>query len=309
MAKTIKKSTKKARTDKYKIATNKILRLLEQGTKPWIKPWKSYGNAKAPQNLISGHVYQGCNPILALVDMITNAWECPYFISFNQAKNHGWKIKKGSKATSILFAHQFSTEVENDNGDPETKSFFTQKWYNVFNIACLDDSDSDQKIVDFINHKLADSSAIPNNPDNPIDIAEKFINSQNADINFGLNRAFYSPSSDKIGMPDFNAFSNAPQYYATLIHELIHRTGHSSRLNRDLSGGFGSKKYAFEELVAELGSVYVCNTLLLDWNCELDNHASYLQNWLSILKEDNKAFFRASLLAQKASNYLLDRSL
>ena len=311
MTKTIKKaskkSTQKARTDKYQIATNKILSLLEQGTKPWIKPWKS-GNANAPQNLISGHIYQGCNPILALVDMIINSWEHPYFISFNQARTNGWKVQKGSKATSILFARSFSTEVENDNGDTETKSFFTQQWHNVFNVACLDDSESDLKVADFISRKSADSPDVPNNPDNLIDIAEKFINSQNADINFGLSRAFYSPSSDKIGMPDFKAFSSAPQYYATLIHELIHRTGHSSRLNRDLSGGFGSKKYAFEELVAELGSVYTCNNLLLDWDFELENHASYLQGWLSILKDDNKAFFRASLLAQNASNYLLDFS-
>ena len=107
-------------------------------------------------------------------------------------------------------------------------------------------------------------------------------------------------------MPEFKSFSSAKKYYCTFLHELTHRTGHPNRLDRDMSGSFGTQKYSFEELIAELGSAFVSNELMLNWDTELEHHASYLDSWMSILKNDNRAFFKAASAAQKAADFLLN---
>lgn len=296
-------SDKIEKTDKYQQVTDKIIELLKSEKRPWIRPWSA--TQTQCQNLITNHIYKGCNPILCSVDMLLCGYELPYFVGFNQAKELNWQIKKGSKATSILFAGSFNKEIETSTGETENKTFFTNRWYNVFNVECFTDSSSDKKITDYI-AKINKKTLI--NQDNPIETFDNFIRNQKAKVTFGGDKACYFPVLDSIKMPHFHDFSDARKYYSTFVHELTHWSGHETRLKRNMSGDFGSKKYAFEELIAELGSAYVCNELADNWDLELQYHANYLNSWIEILKEDKNAFFKASSLAQKACNFLLENS-
>ncbi|MGL5793981.1 MAG: ArdC family protein, partial [Waterburya sp.] len=249
-----------------------------------------------------GHKYQGINPILCAVDMIIHDWQHPFFIGFTQAKQQGWTVKKGSKSTWIRWGGTNIKETE----DPETGETLQEfvsafKWMNVFNVACLDDSDSEQKIEDRIALALSSNNRINN--ESRLETAEAFIQRHNPKTQFGGDKALYHPATDTIRLPVYEDFSNAIAYYSTYIHELVHWTGNSSRCDRPLIAQFGSEAYAFEELIAEVGAAMVCNELGI--NSELEHHAAYLDSWLSILKGDKKAFFQAAGKAASAANYLI----
>jgi antirestriction protein ArdC len=285
-------------TDKFQLVTDKLIALIEQGVKPWTKPWHS----TPYQNLVTGHKYQGINPILCAVDMIIHDWQHPFFIGFAQAKQQGWTVKKGSRSTWIRWGGTKSEETE-DPETGETKKEFVSafKWMNIFNVACLDDSKSENKIGDRI-EKLSFKNGSTNNEPR-LEVAENFIAGHNPTTQFGGDVACYHPGTDTIRMPMYRDFSNASAYYSTYIHELVHWTGHSTRCDRPLVAQFGSQAYGFEELIAEIGAAMVCNELGI--NSELENHAAYLDSWLSILKGDKKAFFQAAGKAASAANYLI----
>ncbi len=162
----------KTRTNNYELITNKLVTLLERGVKPWTKPWQ----ANSFGNLIGGNKYQGCNPLLCQMDMLYYGYTSPYFISFNQAKEKNWKIKKGSKATTLTYAGSF--EIETENGDKETR--YHTKFYKVFNLNCVDDSAADIKVADLIQEV-----APPVNPDSEITSLEAFCESHNVPIFHG----------------------------------------------------------------------------------------------------------------------------
>jgi antirestriction protein ArdC len=283
--------------DKFTLVTDKIVQLLEGGTIPWRKPWHSPSNA--PRNLITGHVYRGINPLLCLIDCLLNNWELPLFISFQQAKERGWQIEKGAKSTWIKWAGTGVKKVEEEDGSTREEFYHSFRWHNVFHVSWIDDSDSDRPLAE-----LLPTTAPTTTDSSPqIDAVEQFVTSQKASIREGGSEAFYLASLDTIQLPYRADFDSVEMFYATQIHELSHWTGHHSRLGRDLSGKFGTKQYAQEELIAELSAAMVCNTLGIE--VELQHHASYLQHWLEILKRDNRAFFKAASQAQKAADLLL----
>lgn len=288
---------KKQAADKFQLVADKLLVLMESGTLPWHKPWSTVPYA----NALSGHEYQGMNPLLAQVDVMSSGYTTTLFAGISQAKSKGWTIRKGSKATWLRWGGLVCKQTESVDGEMEEKYFRSFKWLKVFNLDCFDDSSASLKITDVQSRYQGIENTEPR-----IDEAERLISAQQSNIQFGGNRACYSSSSDRIQLPAYQAFSSALYYYATAIHEHIHWTGHSSRLNRDLNNKFGSKAYAFEELVAELGAAFVCNELNIV--PQLEHHASYLEHWISILKDDNRAFFKASALARDAASMLLDNA-
>lgn len=300
------KKQKAAPIDKYELITNQICALLEQGIKPWRKPWKA-GHDNIPfQNLITRHIYTGSNPLWCAVSNLTNGHDSPFFITFKQAKEQGWQVKKGSKSAWIKFAGITEKEAENDAGEITKERIKFSKFSSIFSIDCIDDAESQKKIVDFI-QELTDDT--PDNPDNRILTIDEFIANTKAVINYGGNRACYSPSRDEIRLPVFENFSGAKAAYSTAVHELGHWTGHQSRLDREgmKSASHGDEIYAFEELVAELTSAFVCDRLFPEYmEQDLEHHANYLGGWLTGLKKDDKAFFRAVSHAQKAAEYLRD---
>jgi antirestriction protein ArdC len=285
--------------DKYELVTAKITELLERGVKAWDRPWHCNGES-IYKNLVSGNSYSGINPIICTVDCILNEYESPYFISFKQASEMGWQVMKGAKSTWLRWGGSYT--VENDEGKEERRT--SGKWLSVFNSQLIDDTKADFKIVDAI-AKFPSQENI--NPEQRLDKVEEFITKQNAKfLPEGSDRAFYVPKVDAIQLPKFESFTSAESYYATKLHELSHWTGHEGRLARDLSGSFGSTKYAYEELIAELASAFVCNDLGI--NSQLENHASYIDSWIQLLTGDKKSFFKAAAEARKAANCLVTAS-
>lgn len=295
----------KEASDKYQIVTDKLIQILEKGVRPWTKPWSSNSEESIFRNLISGHSYKGINPILCFIDCILLEDDRPYFIGFGQAKELGWKLNKGSKSTWLRWGGKGSKEIENEETDKTEKQFYSAcKWLNVFHCSLFDDSEAKLKIAEYILKYEKDRSEIIN-PDHRLPEVEGFIKSTRAKISHGdSGRAFYTPTVDAIMLPNFDQFTSASGYYATAIHELTHWTGHKSRCDRDLSGRFGSKSYAYEELIAEIGAAFTCNQFGI--NNEIENHASYIASWIQALKNDQKFFFKAAAEAKRASEYLLE---
>lgn len=292
------KASKKTKTNDYKLIADKLLALMSAGTLPWHKTWSSTPYA----NALTGHCYTGMNPLLAEIDVMISGYSTTLFVGFKQAADKGWKIRKGSKATGLCLGGKgVKQETDSETGETLEKFYSFSRWLRVFNLDCVDDDEADIKVENVI----ARFQGEPNTSAR-IEDAEKLIAAQQAEIVFGGNRACYSPSLDKIHLPIYRSFSNAEAYYATAVHELVHRTGHQSRLARNLDGKKRSPEYAFEELVADMGAAFVCGTLGIP--SDLEHHASYIAEWMSLIQDDSKVFFKAFKLAKTAADLLLDNA-
>ena len=254
--------------------TNSIIDQLEAGTAPWVKPWNSNG-IDAPYNPIAKRYYNGINFIqLSMMPGSTHNW-----VTYKQAQSVGAQVRKGSKGVPVIY---FSPLEVKDRVTDEVKKIPMLKTYTVFNADQVDGLELPAPAERTMNESIAS--------------CEAFIKTQRAIIKHGGDRAFYVPSADYIQLPELDQFKSSADYYATSLHELAHWTGHESRLNRDFSGRFGNEAYAFEELVAELGSAMLCAHLKIDGQLQ---HASYIASWLKVLKDDPKNILKASALAQK----------
>ena len=296
--------SRKCSVNKFQLVTDKLVSLLEQGTKPWQKPWHSSGLFYG--NLATGSRYSGSNPLLCSIDCLVSDYSSPFFIGFNQAKEKGWKVRRGAKATYLRWGALVPKSVSSADDDSESELEFVRlfRWVPVFNADWLDDSNADCSVIDAI--ARFDSGFSPN-PDSLDQRLDSFIAAQDADIRVNQQgKAFCSSSGDFISLPPFERFSSASAYYATKIHELIHWTGHSSRLDRPSSTRFGSPEYAFEELVAELGAALL--GAHFGFEAQLENHASYLASWLEALKGDNRFFFKAVAQARHAVSFLAQQA-
>lgn len=266
---------------------NIIKKVEEAGS--WIKPFKNMMAGGVPVNYATQKEYNGVN-IFNLWDTAekmgypTNEW-----LTFNQAKKLKGSVLKGQKATTIYFFKPIKVKDEDEEGGYKIVPML--KAYKVFNI-------------------YQTSLYIPKEEIAPLTQVEKINKAEDyfLKLNF-LNietshKAYYSPVSDHIGMPNINNFVSAEEYYSTLGHEYIHATGHKDRLNRDGGKKFGDSAYAFEELVAELGSMLLMARLGLDKEPVQDNSAAYLKGWLSKFKSDKSYLWKAAAQASKAFNYL-----
>lgn len=272
----------------YEIINQQILDKLEAGVVPWNKPWTG---GSRPMNIISKKAYNGINVWV----LSFSEFSSPYWGTYQQWKGLGGCVAKGSKGTPVMF-YKF---LNSDDGDGVTRSIPLMRYYTVFNLEQVEGLPEDK--IPGANVKPTEFEAI--------DACESVVASMplRPEIKHLEQRAFYSPRLDYINMPKKETFKSSEGYYATLMHELAHSTGHSSRLaRRDFeSGGFGSEKYSKEELVAELASAYVCNHVGID-NMTIDNSASYIQSWLKALKNDKLMMIQASSAAQKAANWILN---
>lgn len=276
--------------DLYQEVTDKIVAQLEAGTVPWVKPWRSTAGLNTPMNITTKRPYSGVNVMLLWMACASNSWVKPHFLSFKQAKDAGGNVKKGEKATTICFIKRLLVK---DKTDPDkTKQIGMLRTFSVFNIAQCENLPER-----FTNPEPAK----PLNNDERNALVDEFIATTKADIREGFGEAFFSPGKDFISMPRFESFKSGDHFEATRFHELVHWTGHKSRIDRDFKGRFGDASYAAEELVAELGSAFLCAEFDIDGDLR---HADYLANWLQLLKSDSKAIFTASAAAQKAADFL-----
>jgi len=290
--------TSQERADVYTRVTNQIIKALEQGiTDNWVIPWKATDTAfRFPTNIATGKRYRGVNVIALWAESQIHGYPEPTWGTFKQWAEIGHYVAKGQKAaTGVLWKPIDQAEFDNTHnteGDGETDR--NKRWivraFPLFNAAQIEGYEP------------------PPEPPLPpqmqrIEHAEAFFAALGADIRHGGNRAFYRNTTDNIQMPPFAAFPDELEYYSTLAHEVTHWSGHPSRLARDLKGRFGSESYAAEELIAELGAAFIAADLGLSPDPREEN-AAYIDNWLKILKSDNRAIFTAASHAQRAADYM-----
>lgn len=270
----------------YESVTNSIIKEMEAGVVPWTKPWKTpraYSGSVMPHNSATGRAYSGINIPLLWGAATANGYGSHQWMTFKQAKALGATVRGGEKATSIVFTKQLTVKEQD-----EEKKFGMLRAYSVFN------------------HDQIDGLAAPKPAEElpePVrhERAEAFIKATGAEFRNGGDKACYVTGKDFVAIPYQGFFKRQEAFYAVALHELGHWTGAKHRLDRDLSGRFGTKAYAAEELVAEMTAAFLCAHL--DITGEL-RHAGYISNWIELLKEDNRAIFTAASLASKAADYL-----
>jgi antirestriction protein ArdC len=284
------------RADVYERVTARIIADLEQGIRPWLKPWKvehMAGRISRPLRH-NGTPYRGMNIILLWCEAMEKGYVAPLWMTYKQALELKANVRKGEQGSLVVFADKFTKTETNEKGDAVEREIPFMKGYTVFNVEQIDGLPD--------RYYAQPANPIPETERHAE--AERFIAGTGAVIHHGGNRAFYAPSRDMIQLPPFEAFKNAESYYGTALHELTHWTNHSSRLDRDLGRQrFGDEGYAREELVAELGAAFLCADLQTTPEARAD-HADYIGHWLQVLKEDKRAIFQAAAHAQRAADYL-----
>jgi antirestriction protein ArdC len=285
------------KTDLYKHVTDQIVASLEQGVRPWMKPWNAEhaaGRITRPLRA-NGLAYQGINVLVLWSEAVAKGYSAPIWMTFRQALELNAHVRKGERGSTIVYASTVTrsgTDKETGEDTQETIPFL--KSYTVFNVEQIEGLPPHF-------HAIAEPRL---DPVQRIERAEAFFANTKADIRNSGNMAYYNIESDFVQMPPFEAFRDAESYYAALAHECTHWTRHKSRLDRDLGRKkWGDAGYAMEELVAELGSAFLCADL--DLTPEIrEDHAAYIANWLEVLKNDKRAIFSAAAHAQKAADYL-----
>lgn len=333
----------------YQTITDKIINTIEKvGHLPWQKNWDDTGlfQGRVATNFKSKKPYRGINYFLLnfeqkVVDgkiiIAQKDFKNPYFLTFNQVEALKGTIRKGAKGQMIIY---FTRLYKYQQADPDLEfgTYDRKKMIDWLNrnkssIALFKDGltaaeIADQSLIPVLKYyrvfngedvtgidfgKLPKNDVADFSPKQKIEVAELIYEHFPGapPIQHERPGAFYSPVDDTINMPRPATFSETQYYYTTLFHEAVHSTGHRSRLDRDMTGREGSKKYAFEELIAEMGAVYLCAESGILFRT-IDNSAKYLNSWNSnlvdIMSKDNRFFFRAASRAQAASDYILDRN-
>jgi antirestriction protein ArdC len=276
--------------DLYFEVSGRILTELQHGALPWIKPWSATAGQNVPQNAVTNRPYSGCNVILLWLAR-GRGWSTPRFLTFKQAIEAGGSVRKGEHGTKVYFVKQL--QVKDDDGErAKTRLVPMLREYTVFNVEQCE------------NLSVGITCGKPlriRNPDTRDALADEFLRSTGADIREGHGEPCYVPSHDFVSMPAFQAFKGADHFYNVTFHELTHWTGHKSRLGRDLKNRFGSRAYAAEELVAELGAAFLSAEFAFDGDVR---NAGYIATWIDLLKADKRAFFTACSKASQAADYL-----
>lgn len=268
----------------YQQVTDKIIAELEGGTIPsWVKNWS--GDAGSDCNVITKKTYSGINTII----LGMSGFKSPYWATYKQWLSIGAKINKDqfNKYQCIVFYSPVKTTKKQQDSDEKQQVYKVMRYFRVYNA---------EQVSGFEAPALPAPKVF-----NDVASIEALTVKSGAKLQFGGDRAYYSPSNDYVAMPHKTQFNNEASYYATLLHELSHWTGHKSRLDRDLSGRFGNEAYAAEELIAELSAAFLCARFNIAGELR---HSSYIASWLRVLKNDNKAIFKAAALAQKSADYL-----
>ncbi|OPZ00031.1 antirepressor [Bradyrhizobium sacchari] len=285
------------RTSLYDEITKKIIAELEAGRVPWVQPWgtaASQASLAMPKSAATGRHYSGINVLILWGAATERAFTGQSWLTFRQALSVGGHVRKGERGTTVVYAHRFVPADEKrratETGD-EAQAISFLKRFTVFNTDQCDDLPSE----------IA-ATAPPPPPGLIEPKVEYLIKATGIDFRIGGNRAFYMPAEDYVQVPPPQAYFEPINWYRTALHELAHASGHVSRLNRDLSGGYGTKKYAFEELIAEISSAFGCASLGIGPTVR---HADYIGSWLEVLREDNRAIVRAASQASKVADYLL----
>jgi len=272
----------------YEIVTEKIIKQLESGVAPWRKPW----TCQTPANLLTQKEYRGLN----VFTLASQVFPSRFWLTFNQATKLGGRIRKGERSSPVIFWNiGEERETLSPDGTKETSRPFLLRYYSVFNLAQTEGID------------LPASILRETRTNNPIETCEQIVaNMPNPPAFEQSDKAWYSPSSDAVGMPARGLFHSSEEHYCTLFHELAHSTGHAKRLcreNFDNPVSFGSESYSKEELIAEMTAAMLCGITGIEQKT-LENSSAYLKAWIAQLKSDSRLLVSAASQAQKAADFI-----
>ena len=283
------------RSNLYQEITDRIISELEAGRVPWVQPWST---ARAPldmpHNASTRNRYSGINIVILWDAVISNGFSTNAFLTFRQALAAGGNVRKGARGTTVVYAKPFTPADEKRRAASEGREAARipmLKRFTVFNTDQCDDLPAEI---------CAPPPPIPG--DLILPAAEALIKATDADFRIGGNQAFYAPGLDYVQVPRPDSYFEPVNWHRTAFHELGHWSGHDSRLNRDLAGGFGSVLYGREELVAEMAGAFICAAMGIEPTVR---HADYLGSWLAIIREDNRAIVRAASAASRAADFIL----
>lgn len=273
----------------YETITNQIVAAIKEGTSEYRMPW--HRGSTLPRNILTGKPYRGINILALWQSATTHDFRSCRWGTFKQWASKGARVRRGERATQVVLWKQVEKQKEegehNNEHKHEGSSFMFATHFNVFN---ADQVDGLEPVQD--EHQEVDQLS-----------SRAFFRALPGKVVHLDSRAFYSLNGDFINMPPIERFTASHAYWSVLAHEYTHWTGHPTRLHRELSTRFGSESYAFEELIAELGSAFISALLNIPVEPRHD-HAGYIDNWLTVLNRDCKAIFSAAAYAQRATDYL-----
>lgn len=279
----------------YARVTDEIVRAIEAGAREYKMPWHQGAGAGLPRNALTGNLYRGTNTIALWASSQTRGYRLPYWATFLQWEKLGAKIRRGEKASVIVFYKHEGLSADGEDGEDAANVRSVAKCSFVFNADQVDGWSCPAPITEDKTERL-----------NTVDC---FIENVGADIRYGGEVAGYNLALDQIRMPErcqfvgTNTSTATESFYSVILHELVHWSGHPARLNRDLSGRFGTSAYAMEELVAELGAAFQCADFGISLSPRRD-HAAYVSSWLQVLREQRAAIFTAASTATAACRFL-----
>lgn len=284
--------------DLYATITHRILTTMQAGTDPWQLPWRTPAGLHRPSNVASGQAYRGINILALWAEAQLRGYSSPVWGTYRQWLALGAQVRKGEKAATIVFYKPIGGSDEQDASadEPSSRTRLIARASAVFNVAQVNGFNPPA-----VPPRAPAATILPK--------LEQFVASTGARIRHGSFHAAYHPGTDEIRIPARDAFvgsstsSATESFYATILHELVHWTAPKQRLDRDLTGRFGSTAYAMEELVAELGAAFLCADLGLT-NEPRPDHAAYLASWLKVLQADPRAIFTAASKAALAADFL-----
>lgn len=288
-----------SRPSLYQTVTDRIIYSLKAGVIPWEKPWKTprYAGGPFPRNFYTGRPYRGINVLL----LWSSEYSSPFWITFKQAQALKGNVRKGEQGTPIVFYKQLPEHATKDEGgtSEDERVPFVLCHYTVFNVEQCDGLTLPEISQPAIAREIGED-----------ELCESFVTGWENRPALYLNsptecRAYYRPSTDSVHMPARSRFVDAPHYYSTLFHELVHSTGHESRLHRIFGDSFGDELYGKEELVAEMGAAFLCAVAGIADEHTDRNTTAYIQNWIATLEGDNRLIVHAAGNAQRAVDLIL----
>jgi antirestriction protein ArdC len=301
-----KRKSGKTKPDVYRIVTDRIIKLLDEGTVPWKKPWVG-GSAGMPRNLISNKPYQGINVWLTAAQ----GYGSPYWLTFKQARTLGGSVRKGEKGTPIVFWRILEKEEVKD-GVARVRKVFFLRYSNVFNLDQTEDVKVPKgRIIQTDPEEVGghlDFEANRQACEDADKLFEDYTTRESISVTYGGSKAGYLPPNDSIRLPNQEDFDSAESFHAVRFHEATHSTGAKTRCNRDGVADFdffGSHQYSEEELVAEFGSTFLCSIVGIDRDETIENAAAYIKHWRAKLDKDPKIVVQAAQKAQKATTFIL----
>lgn len=288
---------------------NQFIAALQQEKIPWHKDWHCIG---APHNAVTGRGYHGLNYFWLSYIATEKNYTDPRWCTFNQAKEKGWKILKGEKGTRVEFWSMYDTETKRKLTPSEVQKLrnsltdveFQERVKPISSVFTVFNGQQIEGIPEYQEFERPEFSTVELTA-----ARDNLLKNMQLELREGGNRAYYSPSEDYVRMPKIEQFDNAYSYMSVFLHESAHASGAEHRLNRDLSGRFGSESYAKEELRAEIASAFTANATGIHYQQSptMENHAAYIQSWIKVLQNNPNELFAAIKDAEKISDYLLEK--